>query len=334
MLCKRCVLSDQSPDVRLDTSGTCNICSRDERATTRKPGAEPKESDFVRILNKYKSKGDYDCMVMVSGGKDSIAALTFMKERFRMNPLAFTFDQGFGQPEGLANVEHAVKELDVDWLALRSDYMRELFAEVIKSNVPVPICPLCSLWYFRLTYETAARFGIKLIITGWTRGQLNTAQGPHQTPEGEFPTMTRATQDFIKKIRKKYPQYKDFPLRMKDVRKKHKKAVVLSPHWFLRYDKAEYSEMIRKRFGWKPVTHSYPVGSVNCFLNFVAAYHSNKHYGFNHHHLEESQLIRIGEETREEALSALQVDIEAEPTRSVVEDVLEKLGCSWNELTA
>ena len=63
---------------------------------------------------------------MLSGGKDSTAALYLMKRRYRMSPLAFTFD------------------------------------------APVVICHLCSIWYMRLTLETARAYGTRLIIAGWT----------------------------------------------------------------------------------------------------------------------------------------------------------------------
>jgi tRNA(Ile)-lysidine synthase TilS/MesJ len=62
---------------------------------------------------------------MCSGGKDSTASLYFMKKRYRMNPLAFTFDHGFEIEGAKENVINAVEALGVDYLFFKTDFMKE-----------------------------------------------------------------------------------------------------------------------------------------------------------------------------------------------------------------
>jgi hypothetical protein len=332
--CRTCVLSEKPPDVVLGADHRCGFCRAHDQASVRPGHAGLLESDFVRLLRRHAGKGAYDCLVMCSGGKDSTAALYYMVERFKARPLAFTFDQGFGNAEGLENVRRAVARLGVDWVYLRSDAMREMFAEIVRSRAPVPICPVCSLWYMQATYDLAARYDIPLLITGWTRGQLDTpsASGKAALREDVFPSITRATAAFLDRLRATNPRYRGFPGSIAEVRARHPKRVILSPHWFLPYQRDDYVATIMDAVGWRPVERSWPEFSVNCRLNYLAAWLSMRDWGFTHHHIELSQLVRIGEVTRDEALASLVIDIIREPARAEILRVLDELGCTLDDL--
>ncbi|MCD6221255.1 phosphoadenosine phosphosulfate reductase, partial [bacterium] len=92
MMCKKCVLVENS-DIYLNKDGVCNICVNYRRDKSK----SLLEFDFIRILDKYKSKNKnkYDCILMCSGGKDSISSLYLIKKRYHLHPLVFTFDHGF-----------------------------------------------------------------------------------------------------------------------------------------------------------------------------------------------------------------------------------------------
>jgi hypothetical protein len=333
--CRCCVLPSCEPDVRLDAGGLCNFCADWDRSrATVDRGAPLLETDLLKILRRHKGKRRYDCMVMVSGGKDSVAALYYMAERFNCRVLAYTFDQGFGNAQGLENVRRAVDALGVDWIYSRSGFMKDLFAEVVRQRAPAPICPLCSLWYMRAVYDLAQRMDIRLLVTGWTNGQRSGAGGSKagEQREEEFPSLTQATRDFVEALRAKYPHYRDFPMSMAEVRKGHPKVEILSPHWFLPYHVDDYRDLVVEKLGWRPVDGSWPPGSVNCELNFLAAWLSMKDHGFTHHHIEEAQRVRLGEVTRDEALHLLNIDIHDPATHASVDRVLDKLGCSWSDL--
>ena len=89
-------------------------------------------------------------------------------------------------------------------------------------------------------------------------------------------------------------------------RKLKPRAMVLSPHWFLDQEVSEYVEMIQREIGWKYPRLSYPGESTNCYLNFIAAHNSLKHYGYTHYHVEMSKLIRQGLMSRDKALQLLE----------------------------
>jgi Queuosine biosynthesis protein QueC len=331
-LCKRCVLPHSPPDITLDEQGVCSVCRLDEQVQAATPRDEFLETDFVRLLKKHQGKGRYDCMVMCSGGKDSTAALYYMKKRYHMNPLAFTFDHGFETPEAMKNVHNAVEALGVDFLFFRTEIMKDVFRKMVETRSKAVICHPCSIWYMQLTFDLAARFKIPLIIAGWTKGQsarpgvMTKCACNIDAPE--YGSMAGATRQFLATL-KDDPRFKDFPATMEEVvaraRKKHK-SIVLSPHWFLEGHPDNYVAVIEKELGWKYPTVSYPGKSTNCLLNFLSVHESMRNYGYTHYHVEMSKLIRQGLMTRDEALELLRLDFGAEVLDQVASKLDVRLG--------
>jgi len=318
-ICKRCVLPENKADIWLNPEGICNICLEYEKTKGIDTENKPLETDFIKMLKIYKSHSKYDCLVMCSGGKDSTAALYYMKKRYKLNPLAFTFDHGFETEDALENVRNAVEILGVDFLYFKSDFMKDMFVKILKTNSKAVICHPCSLWYMNLAFETAARFNIPVIIAGWTKGQ-STKQplmsrcgcNMHQS---EFASMAKATKEFSDNYVKNDPKYKNFPESMEEVlirAKKRQKCAVLSPHWFLPFDPEAYVELIKRELKWKFPRLSYPANTTNCYLNFISVYNSMKHFGYTHYHVEMSKLIREGLLTREDALKSLEINFDRE----------------------
>jgi len=329
MICKKCVLPECKPDIVFNEEGICNVCVEYKKAE----GAieKPLETDFIKILNQHRGKGEYDCLVMCSGGKDSTASLYYMKKRYKMNPLAFTFDHGFETEDALENIHNAVDILGVDFLFFKTDFMKEMFARILATGSKAVICHLCSIWYMDLTFRMAAKFNIPIIIAGWTKGQ-STKQpvmsrcgcSIHQS---EFVSMAKASMEFLDKHVRTDPKYKDFPQSMEEVlsraQKRHK-SIVLSPHWFLPYGSDVYVELIKKELKWKLPRSSYPANSTNCYLNFLSVDQAMKYYGYTHYHVEMSKMIRDGLMSRDDALKLLEINF----TGQVLDRVLDKLEVS------
>jgi hypothetical protein len=85
--CSKCLLPDSLPGSNFNENGECYWCQ------TQFPNYTPIGADkFETILKQSKRKGDTaDCLVGVSGGKDSSYALFQMKQKFGMKVEAFTY---------------------------------------------------------------------------------------------------------------------------------------------------------------------------------------------------------------------------------------------------
>lgn len=328
-ICSRCVLPHSPPNIVLDDSGVCNICREHEK----KSGAKQTpllETDFINILNRHKGRGSYDCLVMCSGGKDSTAALYYMKKRYRRQVLAFTFDHGFETEEAVSNVRNAVEILGVDHLYFRSDHMKEMFTEIVRSGSNAVLCHVCSIWYMQVTFDIARRYDIPVIIAGWTRGQAASRDASagysYNSRQPEFAAMAAATRAFLDEYARRNPRYRDFPRSMDEAvarASKRHRCLVLSPHWFLPVDSDSYTALLEKELQWKMPSQSYPARSTNCMLNFLSVQNSMKHFGYTHYHVEMSKMIREGVLSREEALDLLKVGFE----EKVLDSVRQRLGC-------
>ena len=324
--CKKCVMVENKPHIFFNDEGICNLCVEFDKH--KKSPERQLETDLIQIINKHKGKQKYDCLVMCSGGKDSTASLYYMKKRYGLNVLAFTFDHGFESHEALENIKNAVEILDVDFMYFKSDFMKPLFKRILSTNSKAVICHPCSIWYMDLAYQVAEKYKIPMIVAGWTKGQ--SVKQPIVSKCGcgsnlpEFVSMSEATAEFFDKEIKSMPQYKNFPNSMQEVQKranKRHKSIVISPLWFLPFDSNEYINLIKNELKWKVPKISYPGGSTNCMLNFISVHNSMKNFGYTHYHVEMSKLIREGLITRSEAIKKLEINFD----KKLLNEVGEKL---------
>lgn len=111
--CKRCIMPSTKPDLLIDDEGVCSACRSYEQRAVVEWGARSRELDI--LLESYRSKGSYyDCIIPVSGGKDSTCQTIHMLER-GMNPLCVTATTDQLSDIGRRNIEN-LKKLGVDYV--------------------------------------------------------------------------------------------------------------------------------------------------------------------------------------------------------------------------
>ena len=111
--CKSCLYPDTKPQLVFNNDGICSACINNQKKETidwRK-----KRKEFSEILEKYRSKNNnnYDCIIPVSGGKDSTYQTYVMKEEFGLNPLVVNFHPLDQTEIGRKNLE-SLKKIGVD----------------------------------------------------------------------------------------------------------------------------------------------------------------------------------------------------------------------------
>jgi len=112
--CKRCVMPDTKPDLFFDEEGICNACRNFEKRVNIDWTARKRE--LGSILDRYRSKDgkNWDCIIPVSGGKDSTYLVIRMLQ-MGMNPLCVTATTCDLSDIGRTNIEN-LKELGVDYI--------------------------------------------------------------------------------------------------------------------------------------------------------------------------------------------------------------------------
>lgn len=90
LYCSECIMPSTRPE-QVFEDGVCDAC----RSSKRKHSAidwPARRQEFESILSRYRSDGSwYDCIIPVSGGKDSCYQAITLKETYGMNPLCVTF---------------------------------------------------------------------------------------------------------------------------------------------------------------------------------------------------------------------------------------------------
>jgi hypothetical protein len=114
--CAKCILPETFPGIEFDENGVCNYCLSYE------PVKVHGEAELVKVLDKYRGKGEkYDCVVPISGGRDSAFVLHQVVRKYGMRVLALTVDSGAILPEGHRNVARITEVLGVDHVWLRDE---------------------------------------------------------------------------------------------------------------------------------------------------------------------------------------------------------------------
>jgi N-acetyl sugar amidotransferase len=162
--CTKCVIPDTKPDIQFDKDGVCSACLYYERRD--KVNWEKRKLELEGILEKYRSKdgSNHDCVIPVSGGKDSMYQVLKMLE-FGMNPLCVTATTDKLSDLGRRNIEN-IKNLGVDYIEVSTNpIIRRKINKLALTTVGDIGWPE-HLTIFTIPVRVAVQHNIKLIIWG------------------------------------------------------------------------------------------------------------------------------------------------------------------------
>ncbi len=117
--CKLCVTPQTRPRIEFDNEGVCNACRYAE--TKKNIDWKKKAQELKDIVKKYKRSEGYDCIVPVSGGKDSHFQTHYVKEVLGLTPLCVTFNPAMPSEIGVKNRENLINSLAVDHILITPD---------------------------------------------------------------------------------------------------------------------------------------------------------------------------------------------------------------------
>ena len=86
--CTHCLMPSTRPRITFDERGWCNACQWMEEKKVL--NWKPRQLELDNLINKHKGKGDFDCIVAVSGGKDGSYVAHNLKTKYGLNPLCLT----------------------------------------------------------------------------------------------------------------------------------------------------------------------------------------------------------------------------------------------------
>jgi len=172
--CHRCVMPDSKPDLLIDDEGICNACRSYEGR--KAVDWESRKKELTQLLDKYRSKdgSNWDCVVPVSGGKDSTYQVVRMLE-LGMNPLCVTATTCDLSELGEKNIQ-ALRNLGVDHVEFTTNRVVRRKLNRIGLMQVGDISWVEHLTIFTIPVRVAVQFNIPLLI--WGENSQNEYGGP------------------------------------------------------------------------------------------------------------------------------------------------------------
>jgi N-acetyl sugar amidotransferase len=172
-------MPDTKPDLYLDSNGVCNACRSFERRASI--DWESRFKDLLVILEKYRNKSGnhWDCIVPVSGGKDSTYQVIRMLQ-LGLNPLCVTSSTCDLSPIGRANIEN-LKRLGVDHIELSPNPIIRAKLNLIGLKQVGDISWPEHVGIFTIPVKAAVQFNVPLIV--WGENSQNEYGGPAAAAE-------------------------------------------------------------------------------------------------------------------------------------------------------
>ncbi|MGE0445925.1 MAG: N-acetyl sugar amidotransferase, partial [Vicinamibacterales bacterium] len=161
--CRGCILPDTRPSIVIGPDGVCNACSQHARKATIDWAA--REQLFLGLVSRIKARrAKYDCLIPVSGGKDSTWQVVKCLE-LGLHPLAVTWRSPARTAIGQANLDNLVR-LGVDHIdyqinpKVEARFAREAF--VRQGNPAIPM----HFGLFNIPLTIASAMDIPLVVYG------------------------------------------------------------------------------------------------------------------------------------------------------------------------
>ena len=332
--CSVCNLPESYPDITFNSEGECNYCTA-VREHYQYPGFEALKRDIDKILSQSSPDRKYDCVVGLSGGRDSSYLLYYAKEVLHLNVLALSVEHDFMPPQTRQNIKTIVEKLGVDIHYIKNDALNKASRACVRSWAKKPDVAMCA------TFCTGCRYGLKKLIPEHVKKVgaplMLIGDSPFEAMDyrvkllcdGKAETTKNKMIGYAKRLFKNpsyfssfnslYYQAQDF------VSWENAKGNVIptriQPFYYIEWKKDEVLSKI-KALGWGYDQSFNSTWRSDCYINMLRQFFYKKALGYNDTDVYYAQLLRDKEIDRSEALKCIQEegDFSEDAIRTVLKD--------------
>lgn len=302
-ICKKCILPSNFKQISFNEEGICSYCQENKTVAKEvkisKEFKEQKRKEIDRIIEENRAKGQYDCAVGFSGGKDSTYLLWKLKNEYGLNVLAIVVDHGFFPEITKSNIETVQKKLNIDVVkySINSGFMESFFKYKFENYKTKAIfdsvCGDCSNILEGNVIKIAAKFDIPLVFIGLSPEQVN--RYVYEIPA----THLEDSWDIEAFNEYKYFKERD---RLYSWRGSEGKTIkVILPFHVWEYNEEEIVKVLEKE-NILPEKNSNPM-MTRCKILDTMCYLDKKRIGYDGFIAPFSDLIRTGKAPREKYFS-------------------------------
>jgi N-acetyl sugar amidotransferase len=299
-ICSEGLWDESIPGIKYDENGVSNYARIQLNLMKDYPINETCESNWEKLINAIKKSGKnkkYDCIIGVSGGTDSSFLLHFAKEN-NLKPLAVHLDNGFNSEIAVSNIHKITKALDIDLNTHVVVYeeMKDILRSYMLAGLPWIDNPTDQA-IFNLLYKIANKEKIKYILIG-----------DDFRSEGKQPTeWTYSDQKQLNYIHKKFGRVKLKTYPTLSFYRKYwlglfKKIKVISPFYYLDYNKKDAQELLIKKYNWQYYGEHH---HENIFTKWAISYWMFEKFGMDKRKITYSAQVLNQKIRREDALNII-----------------------------
>jgi len=161
-------MPDTRPGIYFDEAGICSACLSFENR--EKIDYNQRFEELKKLCSKYRGMNGehgYDCMIAVSGGKDSHFQAHVMKEQMGMNPLLVTVEDNFPMTAaGVHNLKNISEAFGCDIISMKPNIkaqkiiMRKTFEKYAKPTYFI------DRYIYTYPLHMAVKFNTPLLVYG------------------------------------------------------------------------------------------------------------------------------------------------------------------------
>ncbi len=267
--CKECLYPSVSVLLNIHDDGICSGC-RSHKSFLNSPDEfwKKREKKFQELLNEYKNESYYDCIVPVSGGKDSYYQTHVICKKYNLKPLLITYDGNNWLPEGEYNRNQLKNKFDIDHIMWSPsvDVLKKLNRLAFRKIGDMNWHDHCGI--VTVPIIMAVKFKIPLIIWGETEWDIAGIYGPEDVVE--FSNRSRHENslrgyewyDFIKNNEEKLTE-KDFAWAKypsdEEILSVGVRGIYIGN--FFKWDGKRNAELMKEKYDWraskKPFERTY-----------------------------------------------------------------------------
>lgn len=305
--CTRCCVPETQEGVKFDELGICQACQSSEQKIHI--DWVEREKRLAKILSDAKAKAgnNYDCIIPISGGKDSAFQLHVLTRVYGMKPLAVTFSHNWWSETGWYNLQNCLETFNVDHIAFTPN--RSLINRLVKRSVEgigdVSWHDHAGVGAFPL--HIAVKFNIPLLIWGESIAEASgraTYKDPIHTFDREYFLKQSAKLEASQMAGGEVTEKDLYPFNLptpEDVDRVGVWGIHLGDYLF--WDDERQTEFLRDTYGWKETEMENTYKRYKSVEDVMSGMHDFTCYlkrGYGRATMQASVDVRNGLLTREE----------------------------------
>ena len=286
-ICSTCVIPETAETLTFSETGKCSVCNQIN--FKHKINWESRGKDLDKLIENYKGKYDYDCVVPFSGGKDSTFTLWYLVKKKKLKPLVVRFDHNFYRKNLEENNQRTLNILGVDIINFKPSF------EIVKKTMIESLirrgdfCWHCHVGIAAYPVNIAIEKKIPLIFYGEPSSEYSSYYNYEEFEEGDVEHFNKTTnlginaEDMLEMINERFPNsnytlndFKPFIFpSQREMNINNIKSAYLGN--YIPWDVKKQVKIIKDELGWKGdnvegIPPEYEYEKIECMMQGVRDY--------------------------------------------------------------